>query len=117
MWCVCSFSLCSRRRCAIQNEDPISESIGKKSRVKPRPPLPPAAPATPGLTGGRASFPVGGKHDEHIPQTALALGGSYLCVSNYPWVPPPTDVLSPSPPLGPMVAVVGPMEPYNEQPR
>ena len=26
VFCVCSF--CSRRRCAIQNEDPISESIG-----------------------------------------------------------------------------------------
>ena len=27
VFCVSSF--CSRRRCAIQNEDPISESIGK----------------------------------------------------------------------------------------
>ena len=26
VFCVCSF--CSRRRCAIQHEDPISESIG-----------------------------------------------------------------------------------------
>ena len=32
---VCVFLLCSRRRCAIQNEDPISESIGKrKNRTK-----------------------------------------------------------------------------------
>ena len=31
MWCVCLLSLCSRRRCAIQNEDPISRSIGNFS--------------------------------------------------------------------------------------
>ena len=41
VWCgvcgvLCVPSFCSRRRCAIQNENPISESIGKNREQKKR---------------------------------------------------------------------------------